>query len=79
MRLIEAALFAAPLVLFLLGHLLARRAVPPRPLLLAVLGGLALIGIALFWTALNNGGTTNATYHPATMQAGHVVPGRLGP
>lgn len=79
LRLLEAALFAAPLLVFLCARLVWRRSGPPAPVLAGALATLVALGAALAWMALRGGGAPDAAYHPATLDAGRVVPGRLGP
>jgi hypothetical protein len=78
LRLAEAALFVAPLVLFLCWRFLSRRAGPSTPVVVGILVALALGGAALVWFGLRQGAAPGVAYHPATLDAGRVVPGRLG-
>jgi hypothetical protein len=42
-----------------------------------ILGGLALAGVSLVYTALTHGFTPTGTYVPPRWEDGHVVPGRV--
>ena len=73
-RLIEAALFAVPFLLFLAWRLLGRRGgVPARVVVVAALS-LALLAFALAWFGLGRALSPTSSYVPARMGAdGRVV------
>lgn len=72
LRLSELGLFLAPFALFAAWWLLGSRA---RWLAWTVLGGIALVLVALVWLALATGLPRGGTYIPARLQGGRIIPG----
>lgn len=76
-RLLESALFLAPLAAYLLWHTTFRRGLPgpSRRSLVAILAGLILLGAGLVWTSLSERHGGGTRYVPAQMQDGRIIPG----
>ena len=77
MRFLELALFAAPFLAYAVLLLVSRRRAPALPVLLAILAALTLLGLALAWFGVERGAPPGATYVPAQLEGGHVVPGAV--
>jgi len=77
MRLVELALFLAPLGAYILWRLAVRRGQPgPPPVVLSgILAGLLLLGASLAWAAVLERDSPGSHYVPAQWRNGQVVPG----
>ena len=79
MRLTELLLFLTPFALFIVWRLTASVGGPPRALLVAAAGGLALLAVLLAWYSQHNALPPSATYVPAEVQDGRIIPGHAAP
>lgn len=79
MRLTELLLFLTPFALFLVWRLTANTGGPPRALLMGAAGALAILAVALAWFSQHNALPPNASYVPAEVQNGRIVPGHAAP
>ncbi len=74
MRLTEVALFAAPLVAFVVWRMAFGRAGPAAPALAIAAAWLVLMAGVLVWFGLRPALTPNETYQPARLENGRVLP-----
>ncbi len=75
-RAVELALFAAPVLVFLLWLRFRDRVLAPRrSALLAALVAVVALGAALAWTGLNERHREGTRYVPATLENGRIIPG----
>ncbi len=79
-RLIELALFLAPIAAYVLWRVTAARGqVGPSPRVLsAILVGLLVLGGGLAWFGVHERLPAGARYVPAQLRDGRVVPGHAG-
>jgi hypothetical protein len=78
-RLTELLLFLTPFALLVVWRLTAGVGGPPRALLVAAAGALGLLAVLLAWYSQHNALPPSATYVPAEVQDGHIIPGHAGP
>jgi Family of unknown function (DUF6111) len=78
-RLTELLLFLTPVALFVVWRLTASVGGPSRGLILAAAGALACLAVALAWFSQHNALPPRASYVPAQVQDGHIIPGHAAP
>ena len=79
LRLAEVALLLAPLAAFVVWRLLGAAGGPSKLLVASVAVAICLLAAALIWLVGTEGLRRGATYVPATLQDGRIVPGHAAP
>jgi hypothetical protein len=78
-RLTEFVLFLTPFALFLVWRLTAGIGGPPRVVIIAAAAALATLAALLVWYSQDDALPPSATYVPAQVQDGRIVPGHAAP
>ena len=79
LRLAELALFLAPFAAIITWRLLAAGGGPSPAVLGIAAGSLVLLAAGLFWMAATERHPPGATYVPAHVEGGRIIPGHVTP
>ncbi len=79
LRLAELVLFLSPFLLFGVWRFAAARGIPSGATVAAAAGALVIVLGVLLWFSQEGAMPGDATYVPAHLQDGHIVPGHALP